>query len=101
MTLTAGPRRYRIILRGECHQLLAGVLHDPMIETCRGLTYVTASVRDESEFYGLLDRFHEFALHIVSLNEFGADVLDAPTAVGGDQGDTEAHAAGGPLSQSG
>jgi hypothetical protein len=28
-----------------------------------------ASVRDESELYGLLDRLHELTLHIVSLNE--------------------------------
>jgi hypothetical protein len=34
-----------------------------------------ASVRDESELYGLLDRLQEFALHIVSLNELGPEVL--------------------------
>jgi hypothetical protein len=31
-------------------------------------------VRDESELYGLLDRFHELALHIVSLHELGPRV---------------------------
>ena len=41
-----------------------------------------ASVRDESELYGLLDRFQEFALHIVSLNELGPDVLRPETALG-------------------
>ena len=41
-----------------------------------------ASVRDESELYGLLDRFQEFALHIVSLNELGPDVLQPPAALG-------------------
>ena len=42
-----------------------------------------ASVRDESELYGLLERFQDFALHIVSLNELGADVLRPQTAIGG------------------
>jgi hypothetical protein len=41
-----------------------------------------ASVRDESELYGLLDRFHDFGLHIVSLNELGADVLRSRSAAG-------------------
>jgi hypothetical protein len=41
-----------------------------------------ASVRDESELYGLIDRLQEFALHIVSLNELGSDVLRPETALG-------------------
>ena len=73
MTPPAGPRRYRIILRGECQHLLTGILDGLVIENCRGWTCVMASVRDESELYGLLERFQEFALHIVSLNELGAD----------------------------
>jgi hypothetical protein len=82
MNLPVGPRRrYRIILRGECKQLLAGILDEARIETSRGWTCVTASVRDESELYGLLERFQEFALHIVSLNELGADMLPARVAV--------------------
>jgi hypothetical protein len=71
MTAPAWPRRYRIILRGECKQLLAGLADDFSVQTGRGWTCVMASVRDESELYGLLDRFQEFALHIVSLNELG------------------------------
>jgi hypothetical protein len=71
MTAPAWPRQYRIILRGECKQLLAGMVGDFSVQTGRGWTCVMASVRDESELYGLLDRFQEFALHIVSLNELG------------------------------
>ena len=74
MTAPAWPRQYRIILRGECKQLLAGLLGDFSVQTGRGWTCVMASVRDESELYGLLDRFQEFALHIVSLNELGTVV---------------------------
>ena len=82
MTPPAGPRRYRIILRGECKHLLAGILDGLSVETCRGWTCVMASVRDESELYGLLERFQEFVLHIVSLDELGpgpeADAADKP-----------------------
>jgi hypothetical protein len=75
MTLPTGRRRYRIIVRGECGQLLAGVGDDLLVEARRGWTCVTAWVRDESEFYGLLDRFADLALWPVSLIELGADHL--------------------------
>ena len=75
-------QRYRIILRGECQQLLSGILDEFSISSGRGWTCVMASVRDESELYGLLDRFQEFALHIVSLNELGPGVLQPRAAMG-------------------
>jgi alkylhydroperoxidase/carboxymuconolactone decarboxylase family protein YurZ len=73
-------RRYRIILRGECGPLMAGVLHDVLVESGRGWTCVMALVHDDSELYGLLDRFQDFALRVVSLNELGADVPCSPAA---------------------
>ena len=82
MTPTVPRRRYRVILRGDCAQLLADVLDDATIESSRGWTCVLASIRDDSELYGLLDRFEDLALHIVSLNELGTDVL-RPRAVPG------------------
>lgn len=75
-------RRYRIILKGECKNLLTGLLDELQVESGHGWTCILASVRDESELYGLLERFQEFALHIVSLNELGADVLRPRTALG-------------------
>ena len=80
MTVPAGRfHRYRIILRGECRHLLAGLPAEHQVESGRGWTCIMASVRDESELYGLLDRFEDFGLHIVSLNELGADVLRSRT----------------------
>ena len=67
----AAASRYRIVLRGECRTLLAGILEGAKIEYGGGETCVTAAVRDESEFYGLLDRFADLALHIVHLDELG------------------------------
>jgi hypothetical protein len=78
---TAGrTRRYRIILRGECGPLMAAVLDGLLIESYQGWTCVMASLHDESELYDLLNRFHDFALHVVSLDEVGADVLGPPQA---------------------
>jgi hypothetical protein len=77
-TLSDTGYRYRIILRGECGSLLAGVLGDATIKCGRGSTCVIASVRDESELYGLLDRFQDLALHLVSLTELSAGVAAAP-----------------------
>jgi hypothetical protein len=74
--------RYRIILRGECRQMLADALEEAAVESGHGWTCIMASVRDESELYGLLDRIQEFALHIVSLNELGSDVLRPRAALG-------------------
>jgi hypothetical protein len=49
MTAVTRPRRYRIILRGECGPLMAGVLDDLLIESFQGWTCVMALVHDESE----------------------------------------------------
>jgi alkylhydroperoxidase/carboxymuconolactone decarboxylase family protein YurZ len=80
VTVPVEPRWYRIILRGECGPLMAGVLDDVVVESCRGWTCVMAQVRDDSELYGLLDRFQDFALHMVSLSELGADVHSSSAA---------------------
>jgi hypothetical protein len=63
------PCRYQIVFRTECANLLAGLLGDAVIESRHGYTRVVATVRDQSEFYGLLDRFADLALRPVSLIE--------------------------------
>jgi hypothetical protein len=66
-------RRYRIVFRGECGQVLADLFSDVAIESGNDYTCVVAAVRDDAEFYGLLDRFFDLALRPVSLNELGVD----------------------------
>lgn len=78
MTTAGRPRRYRIILRGECGQLMAAVLDGLEIESYQGWTCAIAVVHDESELHDLLDRFRDFAIPVVSLDELGADVLSPP-----------------------
>jgi hypothetical protein len=84
MTLPNRARdQYRIVIRGECGPLLAGALDELAIESGRGWTSVVASVRDQCELYGFLDRLQEFGLHLVSLNLLGADALRLRTGIGG------------------
>jgi len=69
MSTPSTVQRYRIVVRDDCGDLLASLVEGLAIESGGGRTSVVASVRDESELYGLLDRFHELSLHIVSLHE--------------------------------
>jgi hypothetical protein len=62
-------RWYRIVVRGEVGSLLAASLGETEVTSFHGWTTITASVRDSSEFYGLLDRLEDFALRVVSVNE--------------------------------
>ena len=69
-TSSDSRRRYRISVAGDCRDLLASGIDGVEVESCLGgTTTVLVSVRDDSEFYGLLDRLEDFALHIVSLTE--------------------------------
>jgi alkylhydroperoxidase/carboxymuconolactone decarboxylase family protein YurZ len=68
-------QRYRIVARGESPVLLGGVADGLQIESGRGWTSVVASVRDESELWGLLGRFQDLAMHLASINELGAAAM--------------------------
>lgn len=69
------PRRYRITVQGECVALLATAIDGIEVESYQaGGTSVVVSVRDESEFWGLMDRLQDLALHLVSLSELREEV---------------------------
>lgn len=63
--------RYQLILRGECGPLEEGLFGDAAIESGNGSTSLIFSARDDSEFFGLLDRIQDLALHLISLYEIG------------------------------
>jgi hypothetical protein len=73
------PCRYQIVFRTECGNVLAGILDDAVIESRQGYTCVVATVRDQSDFYGLLDKFAALGLRPVSLIELGAERLATRT----------------------
>ena len=74
------PCRYQIVFRTECGNVLADILDDAVIESGPGYTFVVATVRDQSDFYGLLDKFAALGLRPVSLIELGTDKLMTQTA---------------------
>ena len=62
--------RYQITVGGDCRELLAGGIDGIEVTGCQnGTTTAVVIVRDDAEFYGLLDRLQDFALHLVSLTE--------------------------------
>jgi len=67
---TTDTRQYRIIIRGECGRLLVSLIDNVQIEPSQGGdTCVVALVRDDPEFWGLLEQLRDLALHLVSLQE--------------------------------
>ena len=71
--LGSGGYRYRIILRGECGPLVAGLFGDATVTSGHGYTHIIVTGRDDSGIYGLLNLIQDLALHLVSLNELGDD----------------------------
>ena len=63
-------RRYRIVIRGECGRLLASLLENVEVVSSRnGHTCIVALVRDDPEFWGLLEQLRDLAMHVVSLQD--------------------------------
>jgi hypothetical protein len=81
--------RYRIVLSGECGSLVAALFADVTIELARGCTCITACVQDDSELYGLIHRFEDLALHLISLGEL--DFVEAADPLGLSPGPVATH----------
>jgi len=65
-------RRYRIIIRGECGRLLASLVDNvEVVSSQNGHTRVVVLVRDDPEFWGLLEQLRDLAMHVVSLQDLG------------------------------
>lgn len=81
---TSNARQYRIIIRGECGRLLVSLIDNVRVEPSQnGDTCAVALVRDEPEFWGLLEQLRDLALHVVSLQELGHGNGEADAATGG------------------
>ena len=63
-------RRYQIVIRGECGRLLTSLIENVEVVTSQnGHTCVVALVRDDPEFWGLMEQLRDLAMHVVSLQD--------------------------------
>ena len=77
---TSDARQYRIIIRGECGRLLVSLIDNIEVEPAQGgNTRVVALVRDDPEFWGLMEQLRDLALHVVSLQELDHGQAEALT----------------------
>jgi len=72
--LRSDARRYRIVIRGECGRLLANLFDNVQVVTAQnGDTRVIALVRDDPEFWGLMQQLQDLAGHVISLQDLDHD----------------------------
>jgi hypothetical protein len=73
MTRSASAtRRYLIIIQGECGRLLADLMDNvEVVSSQNGQTCAVALVRDDPEFWGLMEQLRDLAMHVVSLQDLG------------------------------
>jgi len=71
---TSDARRYRIVIRGDCGRLLAGLVDNIQVVTSQnGDACVVALVRNDPEFWALMEQLQDLALHVVSLQDVDHD----------------------------
>jgi len=62
-------RRYQIIIRGECGKLLVSLIDNLRVVSQSDDTCVVALVRDDPEFWGLMEQLRDLALRVVSVQD--------------------------------
>jgi hypothetical protein len=62
------PSRYRIVVRGRLGETLAGAFDQLALESHAGETSLTGTFADQAQLHGLLERFRDLGISIVSVN---------------------------------
>ena len=63
-------RRYQIVVRGECERLLVSLMDNVQVMSSQsGYTCVVALVRDDPEFWGMLELLRDLAMYVVSIQD--------------------------------
>ena len=68
-TNRAGPRRYRITIRGRISERFASMFEDMTTEPGAGVTMLVGDLVDQAQLYGVLDRLRALGVELVSLTE--------------------------------
>jgi hypothetical protein len=64
-----GPRRYRIVVRGPVGEHLTAGFGGFELAFEAGETALTGSLRDQAQLHGMLERFGDHGIQLVSINE--------------------------------
>ena len=76
ITPAGKARRYRIIIRRECARLLTSLMDNVDVEASQnGHTCAVVLVRDDPEFWGLLEQLRDLAMHVVSLQDLDHEAV--------------------------
>jgi hypothetical protein len=70
-------RTYCIVVRGEFGELLKTAFEHLPLQVGNGTTTLLASVADQAELHGVMERLRDFAIELVSVQEAPGDE-DAP-----------------------
>ncbi len=65
----AGPRRYRITIRGQIPEQSASMFEDMITEPGAGVTTLVGVLVDQAQMYGLLDRLRALGAELISVTE--------------------------------
>lgn len=61
-----GPRRYRIVLRGQLAERLAAAFEGVVLEPEPGQTTLVGELVDQAQVYGVLDRLRDLGVELIS-----------------------------------
>lgn len=64
-----GGATYVFVIRGELDPRYSHLFEGMQMERSAGATVVVGNVRDQAEFYGLVDRIQELGLDLISAQQ--------------------------------
>jgi hypothetical protein len=68
MAASSGGQHYEFVLRGEIGDRFGAVFEGMRLERVDGTTVLTGPVLDQTHLHGLIERFQELGLELVSVN---------------------------------
>ena len=72
-----GGATYVFVIRGELDDRYGYLFEGMEMEHSAGATVIVGAVRDQSEFYGLVDRIQELGLDLISAQQAATSPTDS------------------------
>jgi hypothetical protein len=65
---TSDHVRYRVVVRGQLGEYLAGLFDQLEVDPRPGQTSLTGNFADQAQLHGLLDQLRDLGIHLISVN---------------------------------